>query len=198
MNAISMALDEPSVARKSIRREPSPDLLKTVKSRSIKEKFENLDPAQYNGAGNAWNRFKNTFSSVEVMQPAILSLSVAYIVYSITTKLEFTEEIKSVTNFSNYCCIIGFILTCIYYSKLFFNDAIQRSLSILHVLLLVFLVCLYIGHWFKNTSDCLILTPHPMNLVVYCSNPLHLVLQSAYMFCVIYCIILYVCCLEPI
>lgn len=143
-----------------------------------------------NQTGGCCFRLKTTLSSVEVVQPAIIAISLTYMLALVSSKLGLSEEVPAVTQFTHFCCIVGLVASAVFYTKPLYIESQQKILNVLYNFLIILLIGLYIGHWFLVLAHCPMNDHHAIHFILYCSTPLHLVLHSAYMLCNIYCLII--------
>lgn len=150
----------------------------------------------------------------EMMQPTIFATSSTYIAYTLSTYINLLPIAPSETQFSYYCCILGLISVLVFYMRFALDESHRSKVKILYIVLLVLLIVLYAMHWFKEPGfhkmvkdpdtfidyhfDKINKLDNEQNYTQYaklllekcvdkrkCSHPLHLVLQVAFMICVL-------------
>lgn len=158
---------------------------------------------QNNGRIGFCSRLMASIGPPDRLQPTILAISVIYIAYTISTVTGLFPYQPAVTQFTYYCCILGFVSGVVFYLKYSCNDSHSTLWLLAYESILVLVVLFYIGYWLVKPNNldekarnggliggtlkqAQINQTGPVDLSctvdkLKCSGPLHLVLQSAFM-----------------
>lgn len=84
----------------------------------------------------------------ELMQPAILGISLTYIMCTVFMGLKLLPYMAAVSLFTYYCCILSVVSVLLFYVKRSLPDSYQRPANWLYILLLMLIFALFIGYCF--------------------------------------------------
>lgn len=118
----------------------------------------------------------------EIVQPTVFATSSTYLIYTISTYLNLVPTRSADIQFTYYCCILGLISVLVFYARYIINENQHLKLNTVYICILALIIAAYITHWFipPEISD----TSCELDKKK-CSRPLHLVLQVAYMICIL-------------
>lgn len=136
---------------------------------------------------NSGDRNQTKMLSPALMQPTIITISIAFLVYTFSGGLVYYNE--GSIKFGLYCCILGIISSLLYYTKTLFSNAMQVILSWLYTILLFVIMSLYVVHWLKVFSYCAATDNHKFHFILYCTSPMSVVMQAIFMICITFCLV---------
>lgn len=150
----------------------------------------------------------------ELLQPTILATSSTYLVYTISAYINLLPTRAAEVQFTYYCCILGLISVIVFYSRYITSESFHSKLNIVYVCVLGLLIVSYITHWFippdltasqNNSKIVRSISSYDYEIETNsmldstraiedkcrsfdkkkCSHESHLVLQVAFMICIL-------------